>query len=49
MKNNSNLWQESEMENSDADLTVDEGKINEEYDNMNIFNVIRALDCGISG
>ena len=36
MKNNPDFLQESEVENADADLTTNAGKINGENDNMNI-------------
>ena len=36
MKNNPDLLQEAEVENADADITSDAGKINEYDNNMNI-------------
>ena len=36
MKNTPDLLQVAEEENSEADLTADAGKINEDNDNMNI-------------
>ena len=36
MKNHTDLLQKDELVNSDADLTADESKTNEDSDNMNI-------------
>ena len=48
MKNNPDLLQEAEVENADADITSDAGKINEYDNNMNISMEKRSRYCEIS-